>query len=50
MATTTNELNKAAIYGDHRNIIMVYGEHKAQPVGSKKGGGINYRKTDRLPR
>lgn len=37
MATITNELNKAVIYGDHRNTITVYGEHEAQPVGSEKG-------------
>ena len=53
MATTTNELNKAVIYGDHRNTIMVYGEHKAQPVGSKKGAvsitvkPIDYRDEDK---
>lgn len=53
MATATNELNKAVIYGDHRNTIMVYGKYEAQPVGDKKGAvsitvkPIDYRDEDK---
>lgn len=36
MATATNELNKAVIYGDPYNTVMVYGTTEAQPVGNKK--------------
>lgn len=36
MAIATNKLNKAVIYGDPHNTVMIYGTTEAQPIGDKK--------------